>query len=164
LYASRSGKSSQISFQGVNSTLAEKAATYQKFENDISKLAYLQLGKKAGEFQLVKYPSSFDVASLSEEIDAQFSVMRGNFSATLNKVIQKNIARRATPLASQVVRKLIEDEIESNNGVIGETSNTQDQNQSGLDPGNTNVDNISNPFRGVQDKQDDETTKTYKKE
>ena len=159
LYVSRSGKASQIGFQSVNSALAEKASSYQKFENDISKLAYMYLNKNVDDYELVKYPSSFDVAALSDEIDSFFKVMQAEFSPTLNKTIQKNIARRAVPLASQSVRKAIEDEIESGDGTIKPVSISDNPKN---DVGNPNVSSISDTNRSVQDKIDDEKKKQKK--
>lgn len=160
LYLSRSGRASQIGFQGVNSALAQKAATYEKFENDISRLAYMQLNKNPEEYEPVKYPSSFDVNALSDEIDSYFKVMGGNFSQTLNKTIQKNIARRATPLASQTTRKTIEDEIDAGTGEVN-VSVISDKSSTG-DVGNPNVGSISDTHRNIEDKNFDEKTKQKK--
>lgn len=164
LYTSVSGKASQIGFQGVNSALAEKAAIYQKFENELNRFAYIQQNKNPEEMELVKYPTSFDVASLSEEIDAMFRVMDGRFSKTLNKTIQKNMARRATPMASQNIRKMIEDEIESNDGEFNSTTSNFNQPNDGGEVGNTNVDRVSDTFRTKKDQEFDEKTKKKKEE
>ena len=118
MYAGTSGRSKQIGFLSVNSILAETASKYQKLENDISKLAYMYLSKSIEEFEDTKYPSSFDVEALEDEVDSFFKIMERNFSPTLNKTIMKNIARKAVPLATPNVRKMIEDEIESGDGVF----------------------------------------------
>uniref|UniRef100_A0A6M3JRC2 Putative portal protein n=1 Tax=viral metagenome TaxID=1070528 RepID=A0A6M3JRC2_9ZZZZ len=162
LYASKSGRAAQVGFQGVNSALAEKAASYQKFENDISKLAYIQLGKDPSALELVKYPTSFDISALSDDIDSYFKVMERNISETLNKTIMKTIARRAAPLVSQTIKAQIETEIESGSGVI-ETVMRQKTNNVGED-GNPNVNNLSDTHRTTQDKEFDEKTKQKKTE
>ena len=60
----------------VNSSLADKAAAYQKFENDLSRMAYLQLGEDTANYTDTKFADSFNVSALAEEIDAMFKVMR----------------------------------------------------------------------------------------
>lgn len=162
LHASQSGKASQIGFQGVNSTLAKKAALYQKFENDISKVALLQLGISEDKYEATKYPETFDIASLSDEIDSYFKVMEAGFSKTLNTSLQKNIARRALPLASQLIKETIETEIDAGEGVIKSSSSST--NGKKLDEGNPNVPSLSDTFRTVEDVESDEITKMKKEE
>ena len=120
LYTSRSGRQSQQNFKGVNSTLAEKAVTYQKCENSISQLAYLQLGLKTNDYDKVKYPTSFDTVALAEEIDGYLLIMVKNFSETLNKTLMKEMARKSVPLAPEVIRKQIEEEIDAGDGIVEE--------------------------------------------
>lgn len=117
LYTSRSGRQSQMSFLGVNSTLKEKAASYEKFENDISKLAYLQLGKEVGLYTDVVYPNSFDIVALEEELDSVIKIMEKNFSTTLNKELQKNIARKSITLPNNLMSD-IEAEIDKSDGIV----------------------------------------------
>jgi|GEM_PF-1725860 len=118
LYAAKSGRQSQMSFLGTNSALAEKAATYQKFENQISMIAYLHLGKSIEEYEEVSYPTQFDVTALSDEINDSFAIMERNFSPIFNKVLQKNIVRKAIPTAPQSLRESIENEIETGDGIV----------------------------------------------
>lgn len=139
LYTSRSGRQSQMSFMGVNSALSEKASTYQKFENDISMLAYLLLGQDPSNYVPVRYPNEFDVVALAEEIDSLFRIMERNFSVRLNKTIQKNIAQKALPLATNDVKKEIEDEIESGDGIVNPIANPGIQPEAKGD-GNPNTD------------------------
>jgi hypothetical protein len=118
MYVSRSGRAAQMGFLSVNSVLAEKSMKYQKFEDEISKLAYMQLGTDISTYTGVKYPNSFDVQALTEEIDALFKIMERNMSPTLNKTMFKNIARRVVPQAPEDIRKTIEDEIDSGDGMV----------------------------------------------
>lgn len=118
LYSSRSGRQSQMSFVGVNSSLAEKSNSYQNFENDMCRLAYIQLGKNPDEYKDVKYPNSFDVIALETEIESFFKVMERNFSPTLNKVLMKNIARRVASSSPPDIRNTIEKEIDSSDGIV----------------------------------------------
>lgn len=118
LTSSRSGRAAQMGFLGVNSALAETARRYQQFENDISRLALIQLGKKPEDFKDVKYPDSFDLQTLSEEVSSFFLVMEKNFSETLNKEMMKNLSRRALPMAAPVIREKIEKEIEDGDGYV----------------------------------------------
>lgn len=122
LYTSNSGRQSQMSFKSVDSSLAEKSLTYQKCENAISKLAYLQLGKNAEEFESVKYPSSFNTVALSEEIDGLLKIMERNFSETLNKTLMKDIARKAISVTPESIKAQIEQEIESGDGLVESVS------------------------------------------
>lgn len=127
MYVSRSGRAAQMGFLSVNSVLAEKAGKYQKFEDELSRLAYLQLGKNPSDYVGVKYPTSFDVQSLSEEIDASFKIMERNLSTLLNKTMSKNIARRAVPQAPEDIRSQIESEIDSGTGIINPVSKGEEK-------------------------------------
>ncbi len=118
IYMGRSGRAAQMGFVGVNAALANKAAAYQRFENEISKLAYMQLGKDPSKFEEVRYADNFDVSALSDEIESTFKIMERNFSETLNKTLMKNLARRAIPLAPQTVVQQVEKEIESGTGEV----------------------------------------------
>ena len=124
LFTSRSGRQSQMSFLGVSSTLKEKAATYEKFENDLSKIAYIQSGNDVNNYVDVVYPNSFDIVALSEELDSILKIMEKNFSATLNKSLQKNIARKAITLPVDKMIE-IENEIESGSGIVESSSINQ---------------------------------------
>jgi len=158
MYASRSGRAAQMGFLGVNAALADKAKKYQKFENDISKLAYMQLGKSIDEYQEVRYADSFDVSSLGEEIDATFKLMGENFSSTLNKTIMKNLARRAIPLASTEVRKTVENEIDSGDGLV---KNTTENKQPSKEDGNPNS-NLGKTFKTKEELEEEEIDKKKK--
>lgn len=149
LYTSRSGRQSQMSFKSVDSSLAEKALTYQKCENEISRIAYTQLGVDNTNFESVKYPSSFDTAALAEEIDGFLKVMERNFSETLNKSMMKDIARKATPLAPESIREQIESEIESGDGRV-ETLQSNSILPEEKGQGNTNS-NLDKSFKGTKD-------------
>ena len=118
LYTQSSGRQSQMSFMGVNAALSDKAMSYQKFENSLSKLALMQLGKDVESFEEVKYPTSFDIAALEEELLNYMNIMEHNFSPVLNKTIQKNIVRRVIPTSPQSVRTEIENEIDSGDGIV----------------------------------------------
>lgn len=118
LYTSRSGRQSQMSFSGVNSSLSKKSSHYEKFENDVSKIALLMLGGSINEYSDVKYPTSFDIAALADELESLIKILERNFSATLNKTIEKGIARKTVSFADVATRKAIEDEIENSDGIV----------------------------------------------
>lgn len=118
MYSGTSGRSKQMGFLSVNSALADTSSKYQKLENDICRLAYMWQGKNAEEYIETRYPDSFDVSALSDEIDAHFKVMEKNFSETLNKEMMKNIARKAIPLATENIKSTVEGEIDSGNGLV----------------------------------------------
>lgn len=160
LYTSRSGRQSQMSFKSVDSSLAEKALTYQKCENEISKIAYKQLGLDIEKYESVKYPSSFDTVALAEEIDGFLKVMERNFSETLNKSLMKDIARKAVPLAPESIREKIESEIESGDGMVNSL------NRGGILPeedgqGNVNS-NLDKSFKKNSDAKEEESQKRTK--
>ena len=121
LYTSKSGRQSQMSFLGVNSTLKEKAASYEKFENNLSKLAYIQLGKPIDSYTDVVYPNSFDMVALAEEIDSILKIMEKNFSPVLNKELQKNIALKSITLPNDKVQE-INNEIDASDGIVEASS------------------------------------------
>jgi hypothetical protein len=153
MYVSKSGRSAQMGFMGVNSSLAEKASRYQKFENDISKIAYLYMGKNVEEFEEVRYPTAFDIAALADEIDSLFKLMGKNFSVTLNKTIQKDLARKAVPVAPHSIRVQIENEIESGSGIV-ESDIAKESKPFDDGSGNPNVQGISNTFKTKGQKED----------
>ena len=148
----RSGRAAQVGFLSTNAALADKATAYQNFENQLSKLAYLQLGKTVEEYKEVVYPTTFDLTSLQEEITNQFKVMEKNFSVTLNKEIQKSIAKKVVPLANYETIHIIETEIESGTGLV-ESNNFQsspdDIDRTGED-GNPNLDNLNDPMQSTE--------------
>jgi len=154
LYTSRSGRQSQMSFVGVNSSLAEKSNSYQQFENELCKMAYMQLGKNVDVYKNVKYPNSFDVIALETEIKSSFDIMERNFSPTLNKVLMKNIARRVASSSPPDIRETIEDEIESEDGIVETISKSSFSGSGGGEVGNPNsnqTDSFEN-FSGVDEK------------
>lgn len=161
LYSQRSGRQSQLGFVSVNSCLAEKAAQYEKMENDISKLVLLQLGKDPEAYEPVKYPDNFDVVAVAEEIDSLFKVMEKNFSSTLNKTLIKNVARRAVSYVPPNIIAEIEKEIEESDGYV-ESSKAA----SGIQPekngqGNPNT-SLDNTFHGKEALDRDEISKKKK--
>jgi hypothetical protein len=163
LYTSRSGRQSQFSFIGVNSSLAEKSSKYEKFENDLSRLALMQQNKNATDYESVKYPSNFDVVSLSEEVDSLFSILERNFSPTLNKTLMKDIARRSVSYAPPIIRKQIEDEIETGDGLVdGSVSKLKIQPEKN-GQGNTNT-NLNKTFKTSSDVEEEEVQKKKVKE
>ena len=160
LYVSRSGKAAQVSFQSVNSALSEKASRYEKFENDISETVYTIQNADLEKFEKVKYPSSFDITALGDEIDSYFKVMNGNFSGKLNKIIQKNIARKAVPMASETEKEEVESEIESGDGLI--TTGIEEDIDIPGEEGNPNVNKLSDTNKSISDKEKEETQKKKK--
>jgi len=118
MYTSRSGRQSQYNFLGVNSALAEKSASYQEAENQISLIALDYLKVKKNEYKDVQYPTTFDVQALTDEVDGIFKIMERNFSFLMNKELQKGIARKALPHVPQTVLKSIEIEIDEGDGKI----------------------------------------------
>ena len=87
--------------------------------------------------------------------------MQSFFSPSLNKEIQKNIARKAVPLAHPSVRLEIENEIDAGDGRIETISAFGEQR---MDEGNPNVQNISDTHRTKDDLEDDEVRKKKKEE
>jgi len=160
MYVSRSGRAAQMGFLGVNSALSATSKKYEKAENEITKLALKILGKDdTSSYDRVKYPTSFDIASLSEEIDAFFKLMSKNFSKRLNKTVAKDLSRRATPLAPNSVRQEIEDEIEAWDAVV--VSSEPESKQISEEDGNPNS-NLGKSFRTKEKLESEE--RTHRKE
>lgn len=173
--ASRSGRAAQMGFLGVNSALAESARNYQQFENDISRLAMLLMGKDPQIFEEVKYPDSFDIQSLNDEVDAYFTVMEKNLSQTMNKEMMKTLARRALPMATPGTKDKINSEIDAGDGyvqptqtraqIMGEelshrenvTGKSQGDKKINPQDGNPNMKKIGDTFR-TKDRQTSEET------
>jgi len=163
LYAPASGRATQMGFLYTNSALAEKAQAYQTFENDLGKLVYAHSGKNQEEYESVQYPTKFDLIALSEELESSMSIMERNFSPTLNKTIQKELARKIVPLAPPSIRKDIEDEIESGDGVVDSVS-AKSEDLEGLEKsGNPNLNKLSDTFR-TSDKNKKEESEHRSKE
>lgn len=145
MYVGRSGRAAQFGFISVNSCLANKATSYQKFENDISKLALMHLGKNPQDLSEVKYPDKFDVGSLSDEIDNIFKVMSTNMSDSLNVYLKKAVAMKIAPLAPEEIKAKIEQEIDTQGGQFNqmaslETSKGRDYSRDSDDgPSNSRV-------------------------
>lgn len=157
LYTSKSGRQSQMNFLGVNSALAEKSRSYEKAENMISKIAYAQLGGDSSSYEDVRYPTSFDVVALEEEIDGYLKVMERNFSETFNKTLMKEISRKAIPLALTTTQKEIETEIDAGDGVVEPlTSMGPEQEKDG--DGNTNS-NMEKSYKTSQQSSKEESGK-----
>lgn len=161
MYVSRSGRAAQIGFTGVNSSLANKSKRYEKFENNLSRMVYHMINQDPSNFEESKYPDSFDVAALVDQLDSYLKVMERNFSPTLNKTLMKNIARRAVPLATESIRSLIEDEIEAQDGIVESLTQKEESDNTGED-GNPN-------FKGgettrTKGELEEEETKKQKKE
>lgn len=161
MYASRSGRSAQMGFMSVNSALTNKAKQYERIENEINKLAYLQYGKDFSKIEPVKYPNSFDISSLEEEINNSFKIMEKNFSVTLNKQMQKDISRRAIPLASQEVRTQVESEIESGTGIVEAKSGAEEKEKKPFDDGSGRELKVDT-FKTNKEKEDEEIKKEKK--
>ena len=162
--ASRSGRAAQMGFLGVNSALAETARRYQQFENDISRLAMVQLGDDPADFEDVKYPDAFDIQSLTDEVDAFFKVMEKNFSETMNKEMMKNLSRRALPMAAPATKDAIETEIEAGDGYVqpnqtrSEIVGTEPEHRAmAQQDGNPNLKQVKDSFR-TKDRQATEET------
>jgi len=117
-------------------------------------MAYMQLGKNVDVYKNVKYPNSFDVIALETEIKSSFDIMERNFSPTLNKVLMKNIARRVASSSPPDIRETIEDEIESEDGIVETISKSSFSGSGGGEVGNPNsnqTDSFEN-FSGVDEK------------
>ena len=164
LYSSKSGRQSQYSFIGVNAALAEKSASYQEAENQISKLALMHMGQDPTTFSEVKYPNTFDIQALADEIDSIFLIMERNFSPRLNKELQKNVARKSLPHATQEVLTEVESEIETGTGEvlpIQKTGFGQEPLQEKNGDGNTNS-NLGDSFKTKDKLEKEETGKKAK--
>jgi hypothetical protein len=151
MYVSRSGRAAQMGFMSVNSSLANTAKLYEKFENEISIIAKLYINEaKVQDYDYVVYPRSFDLDALQDQVDMYFKIMERNFSSTLNKFMMKEIARRSIPLATQGIKSVVEDEIESGEGRIdslqGTWTNIEDEESKIPDDGNPNS-NLGKTFR-----------------
>jgi len=160
LYTSKSGRQSQMNFKGVNASLAEKAATYQKCENDVSRLVYLLLKKDPTIYEDVKYPKTFDIVALGEELDSTIKILERNFSQTLNKTIMKDIARKSIPLAPESIRITVESEIDSGDGIVEtKTSNAVMPEKQG--DGNPNS-NLEKSFKTKKELDEEESSHRIK--
>jgi len=165
LSASRSGRAAQMGFLGVNSALADTAKKYQQFEADVSRLALIFQGDSPEAFKEIKYPDTFDLQSLADEVDAFFKVMEKNMSETLNKEMMKNLSRRALPLAAPSIKDEIEKEIDDGDGyiepqnsrqIVMGTESEHKQLAKG-EEGNPNLKQVGDSFR-TKDRQESETT------
>jgi hypothetical protein len=164
MYASVSGRSKQMGFMSVNSALVEKASSYQKAENDISKIVYDYLGEDYSKYVPVKYPTTFDIAALQDELDSILKVMERNFSVRLNKTLQKKVAAKSLPTITDDIKSEIEQEIEDGDGIVESIKggNSFDgTNDSDIeDDGNPNVNRLANTF--TSKKQNEELVKGKK--
>ena len=151
MYAMRSGRSAQYGFVSVNASLSDKSYSYQVFENEISKLVYAYTTEDVSDYEETKYPNSFDITALRDELDTIIKIMERNFSTSLNKYLQKNVARRAAPMATDEIKKVIESEIDSGTGIVEVVNTFNTTQQDGVDEGNPNVNRVKNTFSTKQD-------------
>lgn len=158
MFASRSGRQSQYGFVSVNSSLTDKSYSYQVFENEISKLVYLLSGEDIENYKEVKYPTSFDVTALADELDSNIKIMERNFSPSLNKQLQKNIARRSIPTATNEVMKEVETEIDKGDGIVEPLKTIGNPIDKSADSGNPNT-KLGDSFTTNNDKIKKETSK-----
>ncbi len=159
--ASRSGRAAQMGFLGVNSALADTSRRYQQFENDLSRVSRIILGVGEEGHKDVKYPDTFDIQSLTDEVGAYFQVMEKNFSETLNKEMMKNLSRRALPMATPDVKETIEAEIEAGDGYVQPAQTRQEivgqegEHRAMAQDGNPNLQQVKDSFR-TKDRQEKE--------
>ena len=152
LYSPTSGRASQFGFLSTNAALAEKSLSYQTFENKLSEIAYVQLGKTPEEYESVHYPTSFDLTTLDEELASFMKIMEKNFSPLLNKTIQKDIARKSVPLAPTSIRETIESEIDASDGIVGGTQSEEDIIVKDDGSGNPDLSRLSNVHKTTDSK------------
>jgi len=157
MYTSSSGKSAQMGFIGVNSTLSDAAKSLQKAENAMSELALAMLNKNIEELDLVKYPDTFDLRDVSTEIDAYFKILERNVSPALNKQIMKDMAKKAVPLAPIAIREEIVSEIDSGDGIVQPVNAQGFGQEGGGDVGNPNT-NLGKTFTTNNAKEKQETS------
>jgi len=157
LYSSRSGRQSQMSFTSVNAALSNKSASYEKFENDLSRLALLQLNKDPETLEEVKYPSSFDILALEDELNNYMTVMERNFSPLLNKTLQKNIVRKMITTTPQNIRSEIETEIDNSDGIV-EPLNKIDKKYFDEGEGNPNSNLEKNVYKTTMDNEKEQSS------
>ena len=125
----------------------------------MSALQRAELLFDAEGFEEVKYPTSFDISALEDELDSYLSIMERNFSPRFNKTLQKNIVRKTIPTTPQVIRTEIEDEIEAGDGIV----NPVNANRNFFDEGDGNPNsNLDKTFKGSKQATDEE--RTHRKE
>lgn len=164
MFVSKSGRAAQFGFMGVNSALASKAKSYEKFENDVCKMAYIIAGKNESEYQLAKYPASFDVQALQDEIDTVFKILERNFSVRLNKELEKNVSRKALSTATDTIKIEIESEIEASDGIVEPLKGGQ-VGPNPIDDGSGNPNsNLGKTFKTKGTQEEEETQKQKKEE
>lgn len=165
MYAMRSGRSAQYGFISVNSSLCDKSYSYQVFENEISRLVYAYSGEDISSYEEVKYPNAFDVGSLADELDSYIKIMERNFSPTLNKYLQKSISRRSAPSASDDIKRAIESEIDSSDGIVEPLKSSSIGNvDNSADAGNPQVQNMRDTFATKKNMEDKKTQKKSNKD
>lgn len=73
-----SGVAKAYDFERVNSLLKSKAASLEHAENEIVRLVCLWAGEKAPEERVVRYPETFDVMRLADELSVAMQLGKVN--------------------------------------------------------------------------------------
>ena len=118
-------KSKQQDFLPVETALKFKAQTLEDAENRILKNFCIQQGITWDDSFASKYPDSFDVLGLLEELEASMRLAVSLGSETLSTFLLKKLASRVTKDATTEERSSINSELDSNAGkFVYETSKT----------------------------------------
>ena len=91
----KSGVSKQYDFDKLNKLLAGKADNLELAERQIVEI--FNKWMKTDFEATINYPDEFDIRTLADEIILGQELMLLDISETFNKVVQKNIAKKALP-------------------------------------------------------------------
>lgn len=107
----KSGVSKQYDFDKLNKLLAGKADNIELAERQIVEIFNKWMGT---DFEAtINYPDEFDIRTLADEIILGQELMLLDISETFNKVVQKNITKKALPREGKDVIDKILQEIDS---------------------------------------------------
>lgn len=107
-----SGVAKAYDFERVNSLLLSKAQTCQSVENWLVKTVLAWAKQEAPESDLVTYPSTFDIASLNDELITAEALAKLNAPVEVRRHQMQELVDKIFPQLSREIRKKLSDSIE----------------------------------------------------
>jgi hypothetical protein len=107
-----SGVAKAYDFERVNSLLTSKGQSMEKAENEIVELVCLWSGDKAPDDRLVKYPDTYDVMRLVDDLSVAEQLATIDAPKEVRREQMRNIIDKIFPRLKADIRKKVEKDID----------------------------------------------------
>jgi hypothetical protein len=108
-----SGVAKAYDFERVNSLLTSKGQACEKTENEIVELVCLWAGEKLPKEKLVKYPETYDVMRLMDELSVAEALFKIDAPHEARREHMRNVVDKLFPRLKADIRTAIEADIKS---------------------------------------------------